>query len=180
MVNPRRAWRAFLRLPPQVFREYLKKRRRASTLFLVYLFSFSYRKCENFRPRSLKVRSPGNVKWPHLSKKVRMLVIATPIAWSPWNFQQLIFIGLVSIKCISRNFHVLDPRSGQFCNLSIRYVNGRKMKGVSFGRKLSEILSNIGLQVDLTSWVGILRPVTPRRVAKIISGHERSPAVFRQ
>ena len=54
------------------------------------------------------------------------------------------------------------------------------MKGASFGRKQLETLSNIGLQVDLTPWVGILRPVTPRHVAKVISGHERSPAVFRQ
>ena len=38
---------------------------------------------------------------------------------------------------------------------------------------------DIGLQVDLTPWVGILRPVTSRHVAKIISGHERSSVVFR-
>ena len=37
--------------------------------FLVYLFMHLFRKrCENFRPRSLKVRSPGHVKSPHLRK----------------------------------------------------------------------------------------------------------------
>ena len=54
------------------------------------------------------------------------------------------------------------------------------MKGTSFGRKPLETLSSIGLQVDLASWVGILRPVTPRHVAKVSSGHERSPVFFRQ
>ena len=54
------------------------------------------------------------------------------------------------------------------------------MKGASFGRKPFETLSNIGLQVDLTPQIGILRPVTPHQVAKVTSGHERSPAVFRQ
>ena len=52
------------------------------------------------------------------------------------------------------------------------------MKGASFARKPFKTFSNIGLQVELTSWVGILWPVTPRHVAKVISGHERSPTVF--
>ena len=54
------------------------------------------------------------------------------------------------------------------------------MKGVSFEQKLFKILSNIGLEVDLTPYVGILLPMTPRHVAKVISGHGRSPAVFRE
>ena len=54
------------------------------------------------------------------------------------------------------------------------------MKGASFARKPFKTLSNIGLQVELTSWlVGIMWPVTPRHVAKVISGHGRSSAVFR-
>ena len=37
--------------------------------FLVRLFIYLLRTlCENFIPRSLKVRSPGHVKWPHLRK----------------------------------------------------------------------------------------------------------------
>ena len=56
--------------------------------------------------------------------------------------------------------------------LYFKSMNGRKTKGASFGRESFETLSIIGLQVDLTPWVGILRPVTPRHVAKVISGHE--------
>ena len=41
-----------------------------------------------------------------------------------------------------------------------------------------QTLAKIGLQVDLTPWVGILRPVTLRHITKAISFHERSPAVF--
>ena len=52
------------------------------------------------------------------------------------------------------------------------------MKGASFEQKPFKTLSNIGLEVDLTPWVGILRPMTPRHVTKVISGHGRSPAVF--
>ena len=33
---------------------------------IIHLFRIC---CENFRPRSRKVRSPGHVKWPHLIKK---------------------------------------------------------------------------------------------------------------
>ena len=54
------------------------------------------------------------------------------------------------------------------------------MKGACFGRNPFETLSNIELQVDLTPLFGILWPVTPPHVAKVISGHERLPAVFRQ
>ena len=51
------------------------------------------------------------------------------------------------------------------------------MKGASFGRKPFETLSNIGLQVELTPWIGNLRPVTPRHVPVVTSGYERSPAI---
>ena len=53
------------------------------------------------------------------------------------------------------------------------------MKDASFARKPFKTLSNIGLQVELAAWVGILWPVTPRHVAKVISGNGRSPAAFR-
>ena len=78
-------------------------------LFLHMLWKFQTQ-------RTLKVRSLGHVKWPHL-RKVLILVIATPNDRSPWNFERLIIIT-VSIKCISRNFYIGDPRSGQFCDLS--------------------------------------------------------------
>ena len=57
------------------------------------------------------------------------------------------------------------------------FVNGRKLKDTSFGRKLFETLADIGLQVELPPRIGTLRP-TPLHVAEVISGQERSPAVF--
>ena len=48
------------------------------------------------------------------------LAIQTPNARSPWNFQRLISVT-VSIKCLSRNFDIGDPRSDQFCDFSITY-----------------------------------------------------------
>ena len=41
------------------------------------------------------------------------------------------------------------------------------MKGAYFEQKTFKTLSNIGLEVDLTPWVGILRPMTPRHVTKV-------------
>ena len=52
------------------------------------------------------------------------------------------------------------------------------MKGVSFEQKPCKTLSNMGLEVELTPLVGILRPMTPRHVTKVIAGHGRSPTVF--
>ena len=59
-------------------------------------------------------------------------------------------------------------------------VNGRKLKGASFGQTPFETLSNIGLQVDLTPWIEALRAVTPLHVPEVTSGHEKSPSVFQQ
>ena len=44
------------------------------------------------------------------------------------------------------------------------------MKGASFEQKPFKTLSDIGLEVELTPWAGILRPMTPRHVTKVISG----------
>ena len=52
------------------------------------------------------------------------------------------------------------------------------MKGASFEQKSFKTLSNIGLEVDLPPWVGILWPMTSCHVTKVISGHGRLPAVF--
>ena len=43
--------------------------RKAPSL-LVYLLIHLFRTCGNFRPRPLKDRSPGHVKWPHLIKSL--------------------------------------------------------------------------------------------------------------
>ena len=68
---------------------------------LWHLFVHMFRTCENFRPRSLKVRSPGHVKWPQ-----------------SLNFKRMISVT-VSIRSLSRNFYIGDLRSGKFCDLSI-------------------------------------------------------------
>ena len=67
-------------------------------LFLAHLFIYLFRTCsENFRPRSLKVRSPGHVKWPHLRKRFN-----ARHSYTEWLFIKLLWlISLtVSIKCI--------------------------------------------------------------------------------
>ena len=41
--------------------------------FLAHLITHLFRTyCENFRPRSRKVRSPDHVKWPHLTKSLNV------------------------------------------------------------------------------------------------------------
>ena len=52
------------------------------------------------------------------------------------------------------------------------------MKGASFEQKPFKTILSIRLEVDLTPRVGILRPMTPRHVTKVISGQGRSPVVF--
>ena len=61
-INPRRAGGVFER-PPPGFSQIAGKRRRGAPPFLAQLFIHLFRTlCENFRPRSLMVRSPGHVK----------------------------------------------------------------------------------------------------------------------
>ena len=52
---------------PQVFRRYLTKVTAECHRFWHF---FSRIRCENLRSRSLKVRSPDHVKWPHLRKSL--------------------------------------------------------------------------------------------------------------
>ena len=107
-----------------------------------------------------------------------MLVIATPYDRSTWNFQRLVSVR-VSIKLLYLIFYIGDPGSGQFCNLFITNQwekNERRLFWTKTTRTLSK--HRFTIQLDLTTWVGILRPVTTRHVAKVISGHERSPEVF--
>ena len=59
--------------PPSGFSQVGGKRRRGAPPFLAQLFINLFRTlCENFGPRSLKVRSPGHVKWPHLRKTLNV------------------------------------------------------------------------------------------------------------
>ena len=115
-LKPRRAGGVWT--PPHGFCRYLTnggaERRRFWHSQFIHLFRTL---CENFRPRSLKVRSPGHDKWPHL-RKFWMHLIATPNDRSPENVQPLISVNR-NVKCISWNFDIGDLRSDQFCDLSI-------------------------------------------------------------
>ena len=62
VFTPRRAG-GCLNTPLSGFSPIAGKRRRSAPPFLAQLFIHLFRTlCENFRPRSLKVRSPGHVK----------------------------------------------------------------------------------------------------------------------
>ena len=169
-INPRRAG-LFTPPPPLSGFSRISQRRR-----------FWYTSSYIFSTRVVKISGPGRSRSGHqvtsnnLTWEKFECSLAILNAQSLWKFQRLISVP-ASIKCKSRNFYIGHPRTGQFCDLSIIR---RKMKVASFGRKPLETLSNINLQVHVTPWVGIKRTVIPRHVANVISGHERSPAVFRQ
>ena len=65
-------WGLFGHPLPQVFRRYLKNGGAERHHFRhAWSYVHLFRTCfENFRPRSLKVRSPDHVKWPHLRKSL--------------------------------------------------------------------------------------------------------------
>ena len=72
---------------------------------------------ENFRSRSPKVRSPGQVKGPHLRKKLSNDDTATVVERKIWNFQDLVYYQ-VPAACLSRIFfYIGDQRPGQLCDL---------------------------------------------------------------
>ena len=77
-----------LNTSPSGFSQISQKRRRGAPPFLVHLFMHYFRTCcETFRPRSLKVRSPGHVKWPHLrnSWNARHSYTKCPITLKLWT-----------------------------------------------------------------------------------------------
>ena len=115
--------------------------------FLAHLITHFFRTCENFRVRSLNIRSPGHVKWPHLRKSWN-----ARHSYTEWLITLKLSANDIltgSIKCVSRNLNIGDPKSVQLCDLFIAWVNGRKLKRACFGRKPFETLSNIGLQLEL-------------------------------
>ena len=83
----------------------------------------------------------------------------------------------LSIKCMSRNCDIRVAQ-GQvnfaISPLSQWEENERRL----FLKKTIRNTLKHRMQVDQTPWVGILRPVTTRHVAKVISGPERLPAIF--
>ena len=140
--------------------------------FLSHLFMHLYRTCcENFRPRSLKVRSPGHVghvKRHHL-RKVWMLVIVTPNDWSHWNFHRLISLTANSIyKIIISEYWYRWPKIRSILRpLHYKLMVENWKASLLLENHLKH--SNIGLQLELTPWIGIMRPVTRPHVAEVIS-----------
>ena len=77
-----------------------KKRGRAAPPFFAQLFGQLFRNFpENFRSRSPKVRSPGQVKCPHLRKKHNNRVTATVVERNICDFQDLVY------------YQILNPRT---------------------------------------------------------------------
>ena len=99
----------------------------------------------------------GHVKWPHLRKRlnarhsytewlITLKLSASHIRNSIYKmFISELWYGWPKFKSVLRPLHYTS-------------VNGRKLRGASFGQKPFETLSFIGLQVDLTQWIRILRP----------------------
>ena len=166
-INPRRAGGRGSTPFPFRFLQISKKRRRGSTPFLAHMFIHLFRiYCENFRPRSpshalqksLNARN-SYTEWPIIRKPsaidIRNSIHKMYISemWYRW----------LKVRSILRPLHCKSMEE----NYKVSLLDENHPKH-----------SNIGLQVDLTPRIGILRPVTPHHVAKVISGHERSPAVF--
>ena len=80
------------------------------------------------------------------------------------------------VKFLSGNFDIgIKVRSNV---RPLHYQSMVKIERRLFGRKPFETLSNIGLQVELTPFIGKMRPVTSPYATEVTSGHERSPAVL--
>ena len=81
--------------PPMRFVWITLKRRRVTPPFLSHLIIHLFHTgCENFRPRSRKVRSPGHVKWPHLIKSLNV-----PQRYTDWTIA-LKLSAIATSKCI--------------------------------------------------------------------------------
>ena len=119
--NPRRTGGWGVWTPPsQVFRRYLKNGGAPRCRFWrTYLYIFFRTCCENSRPRSFKVKSPGHVKWPHLIKSLNARHSSTewPMITSKLS---AIYIrnGAICEKYISE-FWYRWPKVRSICDLSL-------------------------------------------------------------
>ena len=134
-----------------------------------------------FSAHFVKISDPGHqvTSSDITSQKVLMLVIATLTDRSHWNFQRLTSVTVGSYKICISEFWYRWPKVRSILRPLHHQVNGRKLKAACYRRKPFETLKH-RLQVELTSWMVMLWPVPPPFVGEVISGHERSSAVFRQ
>ena len=175
-VNLRRAGGRGCLNTPQVFAAISKTAALRTAIFetpvdtsLPHMWKFQTQVTQGHVTRSLQVTSPQksfNARHSYTECPITLKLSAIDIRTS-------IF------KIYTSEFWYRWPKVRSILWLH-HYKSIGKMKSACFWSIPFETLSNIGLQVDVTHWVGILPPVTPRHVAKVISGHERSPAVFRQ
>ena len=88
----------------------------------------------------------------------------------------------VSIKCISRNFDICGPRSGHFCDIFIISQWKKDERRLFWKKTIRNTLKHrvTGRLDNLSRNIATNELMTPRHVAKVISGNDRSPAVFRQ
>ena len=81
-------------------------------------------------------------------------------------------------KYLSQNLDIGDLRSGQFATSQLCICQWEKIERRLFWTKPLETFSNIGLRVDLTSWIGRFQSVIPPHVPDVISGHAKGLKQF--
>ena len=113
------------------------------------------------------------------SEKVWMLLITTPTERPPWHFQWFIRV-IVSVKFMSRNFYIGDLRSDQFCDLCIISQREKNDRRLIWNETIPNNLKHRDTGKLDTLNRKIATSDTDPHVSEVISGHERSPAVFRQ
>ena len=157
--------------PPQVFRRY-------SPPFLAHL-GCSY----VISTHVVKISDPGHLKSSDLtSEKVWMFAIASSndrsvitLKLSPIDIRTSIY------KMYLSEFHIGDPRSGQSWDLPIRYKSiGENWKAPLLDESHSKHSQTSVYRYTCHSESEYCNQWPSPHVAKVISGHERSPEVFRQ
>ena len=106
--------------PPSVFVN-LRKWRSVASPILAWLCHHQYRTlCENFNPRSYKVRSRGHITYPRLQRHFgRFVVLPKPQWMAERPEHQIMMRTLMSTVCMPQILDVCDLRSCRFCDLPI-------------------------------------------------------------
>ena len=163
-------------LRPLRFFAMSKKRQCCAPPLLVYLLIHLFPTCcENLRPSSFKVRLPGHVKWPHLRKGLNARQ-----SYTEWQIIMKLSVTdiriPVSIKCISRNCDIRDPRLGQYFDLSIAYKSmGEKWKAplLEENHVRSTLKHRFTGKIYTLHWnIATIDPVP--RSFQFLKGHQRS------
>ena len=161
---------------PSVF-QIARKRRRTAPPFLVHLIMHLFRICgEDFRPRSRKVRPPlpGYVKWPHIRKSlnVRQSYTDWTIVYSfSDNTRNSVYKMNIS------EFWYQWPKVRSICDhyksmeKNEKHLPLTKTILYTLKHRITEIIDILNRKIASNE---------PPHDPKVTSGHERSPAGFRQ